>query len=408
MLEKKVNAMLCGDALNKKMSNAIAYDDSIRRASPSERLLAMSDVYDFYFATEMSREIYTKLYLALIRSLRKKETTAAIRQRYQNKQMILQHEYNSVLGGADSFTILGTSGIGKSRAINRAVELISEHQLLVTRETKIIMFLTVQCMFDSSVKGLLLEILRRVDELLDTKYYANAIRYRFTTDMLIGSVSNVCINHIGVLIVDEIQNIVSSKNGKSIVCALTQLINNSGISICMVGTPECATFFDADMKLARRSLGLSYSHLEYNQSFSDLCSALFRYQYMEERAELTDGMTAWLYEHSGGITSVVISLFLTAQEIGIERGQRKIDISLLNDAYTERHALLRAHLAAHAVSVHQKSRAKDVIASQLVHEEYIVDAVSDTLLSDIATIAKNTQADVVNLLYARGVRLEEI
>jgi len=49
---------------------------------------------------------------------------------------------------------------------------------------------------------------------------------RATTDMLIGSVSQVALNHIGLLIVDEIQNVVNSKNGKSLVGALTQLINN--------------------------------------------------------------------------------------------------------------------------------------------------------------------------------------
>ena len=44
-------------------------------------------------------------------------------------------------------------------------------------------------------------------------------------------------NHVGILIVDEIQNVCKSKNGKNLVGMLTQLINNSGISIAMVCTP---------------------------------------------------------------------------------------------------------------------------------------------------------------------------
>ena len=74
-----------------------------------------------------------------------------------------------------------------------------------------------QCPFDSSVKGLLLEVLRKVDEVLDSKYYQNALRARATTDMLIGSVSQVALNHIGMLVVDEIQNVANSKNGKSLI-----------------------------------------------------------------------------------------------------------------------------------------------------------------------------------------------
>lgn len=59
---------------------------------------------------------------------------------------------------------------------------------------------------------------------------------RVTTDMLIGCVSQVSLNHIGLLVVDEIQNVCNHRNGTNLVSMLTQLINNSGISICMVGT----------------------------------------------------------------------------------------------------------------------------------------------------------------------------
>lgn len=68
---------------------------------------------------------------------------------------------------------------------------------------------------------------------MDTTYYKTALRARATTDMLIGSVSQVCLNHIGLLVVDEIQNVVNSKNGKQLIGSLTQLINSSGISIGM-------------------------------------------------------------------------------------------------------------------------------------------------------------------------------
>ena len=64
----------------------------------------------------------------------------------------------------------------------------------------------VQTPFDSSVKGLLLEILRVVDEKLGSKYYSNALRTKSTIDMLIGAVSSVALNHIGLLVVDEIQH----------------------------------------------------------------------------------------------------------------------------------------------------------------------------------------------------------
>lgn len=82
--------------------------------------------------------------------------------------------------------------------------------------------------------------------------------------------------------VDEIQNVANSKNGRSLVGMLTQLINNSGISICMVGTSESAVFFEQAMQLARRSLGLRYDAMEYNDSFRRFCEVLFSYQYVKQ------------------------------------------------------------------------------------------------------------------------------
>ena len=145
-----------------------------------------------------------------------------------------------------------------------------------------------------------MEILRKVDEVLDSKYYQNALRARATTDMLIGSVSQVALNHIGLLVVDEIQNVANSKNGKSLIGALTQLINNSGISICMVGTPESAVFFESAMQLARRSVGLQYTTMGYDAYFQAFCKTLFQYQYVQQRTEITDGIMEWLYEHYNG------------------------------------------------------------------------------------------------------------
>ena len=94
--------------------------------------------------------------------------------------------------------------------------------------------------------------------------------------MLIGSVAQVALNHIGMLVVDEIQNVVNSKNGKSLIGALTQLINNSGISICMVGTPESTVFFEQAMQLARRSVGLQYTTMKYDEYFQSFCKIIFK------------------------------------------------------------------------------------------------------------------------------------
>lgn len=340
--------MLTGKALTDALAVLPIYEPHIRKADKGARLIALSELYRLYLPSDMSVEIYSKLYLALFHSLQKKILPSAELQRRENFHALQSREHNSVIGGADSFTVIGVSGIGKSTAVNRAMELVSQNRIIEFSSPfqRIIPCVVVQCPFDSSVKGLLLEILRRVDEELGTSYHRNATRTRnVTTDMLIGCVSQVCLNHIGVLVVDEIQNVCFHKNGKSLVGALTQLINNSGISICMVGTPESMAFFENAMHLARRALGLQYGALEFGDCFRELCKTLYSYQYVRNSSPLNESILQWLYDHSGGITSVVVSLIHDAQEIAILDDSEELGLSSLNKAYAKRMQMLHRYIA---------------------------------------------------------------
>ena len=183
----KLPEMKSGNDLISELSIIPEYDEAIRLENPTVRLMALSDLYSLYIPSQMSLEIYNKLYLALIRSMQKKYTQMAIRQKYENHKAMQNKSYSGILGGSDSFTIIGTSGIGKSSAISRAISLITENRIIEVEKphTKIIPCLIVQCPFDSSVKGLLLEILRKVDEELETSYYQNAVKSRALTLSLI-------------------------------------------------------------------------------------------------------------------------------------------------------------------------------------------------------------------------------
>ncbi len=372
------------------------YDAAICDADAPVRLMALSDLYRVYVPNQMSLEIYSKLYLALMRSLQKKGTTLAIQQRNQNYRAIVQQEYSGIMGGSDSFTIIGASGIGKSSAISRAITLITENRIIEVENphTKIIPCICVQCPFDSSVKGLLLEILRKVDEVIGGNYYPNALRARTTTDMLIGSVSQVALNHIGLLVVDEIQNVCNSKNGKSLVGMLTQLINNSGISICMVGTPESAVFFEQAMQLARRSLGLRYDVMEYGEDFKMFCEVLYSYQYVKQRTEITDAVTAWLYEHTSGNISVVVSLIHDAQEIAILNGREVLNLESLNEAYQQRLSMLHGFIQPKPKCQTSKTKRRTTI----LKVDTDVETDGEFTIAALVSQAKSEGVDIVELL----------
>ena len=399
----KLPEMKSGNELISALSIIPEYDETICQQNQAVRLMALSDLYQIYIPSQMSLEIYSKLYLALFRSMQKKGTQMAIKQRYENYRAIQQQSYSGILGGSDSFTIIGTSGIGKSSAISRAISLITENRIIETDKpyTKIIPCLIVQCPFDSSVKGMLFEILRKVDETLGSSYYQYALKSRATTDMLIGSVAQVALNHIGMLVVDEIQNVVNSKNGKSLIGALTQLINNSGISICMVGTPESTVFFEQAMQLARRSVGLQYTTMKYDEYFQSFCKIIFKYQFLKNQTEITAAITEWLYEHSAGVVSVVVSLIHDAQEIAILTGKEVLNLDTLNEAYQQRLSLLHGYIQPSVIQNKPTTRKKKTAASVKKNQSAVVKQAEEQAnysISEIAEKAKAENLDVVKLL----------
>lgn len=399
---EKMPPMLSGKELISSLAVLPEYDANfIINMSMSERLIALSDLYNIYVPSKMSMEIYNKLSLALIRSLQKKATKAVMSQQRENYKAIQQKAfYGGIIGGADSFSIVGCSGIGKTTSINRAIDLLTENPVIEIENpyTRIISCLVVQCPFDSSIKGMLLEILRKVDELLGSKYYENALRRKATTDTLIGAVSQIALNNIGLLIIDEIQNVCNSKNGRSLIGSLTQLINNSGISICLVGTPECLKFFEQTMYLARRSLGLQYGLLDYGVEFIQFCNIVFRYQYTLSHTEISDVIIQWLYEHSGGNVSIVITLLHDAQEIAILTGYEKLDIEMLNEAYMKRMELLHDYVEPTITRNKQTSTKKKEPSAAICDKsnEYYIK--SDWNIADLVIKAKEENGDIVSLL----------
>ena len=90
--------ILTGAELNKALRQLPeAPTDNFRRnATQTERLIALSDLYDIYIPNQMAVDIYTKLYISLMRSLSKKQTKNATMQANQNH--IAAHSGISKLG----------------------------------------------------------------------------------------------------------------------------------------------------------------------------------------------------------------------------------------------------------------------------------------------------------------------
>ena len=337
--------LLTGANLLEALTHFPKYTAEVRLLSASERLMRLTDIYRIFAPTMMSTDIYHKLYTMTYMSLTQKGTINSVRQLNAVSRWMSNNEYNGVITGATSGSLIGPSGVGKSTCLQRAVKLLGG--VIEPHGTchKIIPVLLINCPFDSNYKGLLSQIIVAVDEALGSTYYDSVGGNRANSQQLLGLVAQICHLHIGTLIVDEIQFVIEHRAGKQLYMMLVQLINMSGISILLVGTPDCTDFLLQAPQMARRSVGLQYGPMQYNEDFRKLCSVLYSYQYVSNASVFNESIGCWLYSHSGGVPASVIALFHDAQEIAITRNIETIGIETLTTAYNERMKMLHRHIS---------------------------------------------------------------
>ena len=66
-LISKLPPMNTGAELTKALEDIPPYSEDVRNADTTTRLMALSELYNIYIPSSMSHEIYSKLYLAMIR-----------------------------------------------------------------------------------------------------------------------------------------------------------------------------------------------------------------------------------------------------------------------------------------------------------------------------------------------------
>ena len=405
----KMPKMLMGQELEKAMLSLPVYDAAICHADAGTRLTALDAMTDIYVPSQMSYEIYSKVYLAMLHSLKKKQTKDAIQQGNQNHMRLQGLGYNSVLGGADSFSIIGPSGIGKSTAIAKSIALSGGDQIITTENpyAQIIPCINVQCPHDCSVKGLLLAILSQVDVLIGTRYEHLAVKDRASIDNLIGTVSQIALNNILLIVIDECQNICRNKGGVNLVASMTQLINSSGVSICLVGLPETELFLGKEMQLARRSVGLSYSALPYDEYFIQFCETLFSYQYVTHPSKLTPELIELLYECTGGIIAIVVSIIMEAQQIAILTGKEELNKETILMAYNKRLKNVQDFVQVKSKKRSQTSSIVNKNTADISQKSSVDEAGMDILIAVIIDKARSEGLDAVELLKGQEILIEE-
>jgi hypothetical protein len=267
----------------------------------------------------LARNPLDKTFLERIRVLHQ------LREEEEEAHKYIDERLNYIRSTADSLSIIGISGIGKTTAIERLLLMypqVIKHEMYKGHpfnRTQIV-WLKIDCPYDGSLSTLCKSFFKAIDDLLGTRYlekygYLN----RVTSTMLLHMTSLASMYGIGVLVIDEIQHLLHSKNDQEeMLNFFVTLSNTVGIPTVLIGTSKAQQLFKGNFRQARRAASdgaIIWDRMSMDsEEWEFFLETLWELQCLKTRSELTEDVKKTFYEECQGITSVAVNLFILAQE----------------------------------------------------------------------------------------------
>ena len=285
----------------------------------------------------LARNPLNKTFLERIRLLHE------LREDEKQAHKYIEDRLNYIRSTADSLSIIGISGIGKTTAIER---LLLMYPQVIKHETyknqmfnrTQITWLKIDCPYDGSLSTLCKSFFKAIDDILGTHYLEKFGYFnRITSTMLLYMTSLASLYGIGVLVIDEIQHLANSKNEQEeMLNFFVTLSNTVGVPTVLIGTSKAQQLFKGNFRQARRAASdgsIFWDRMEKDSEEWELfLETLWNIQCLKEHTELTEELKTVFYEECQGITAVAVNLFILAQEQVLfddNNVQEKITIDVL-------------------------------------------------------------------------------
>jgi len=253
---------------------------------------------------------------------------------------------------ANSFSIIGPSGCGKSKAIEKILKqydsVIYHPDLKLTQ----IPCLKLECPSNGSLKQLCKSFFIALDKRLGSKYKSKYGKARAGVDEMVAEMAHLANLHaIGVLIIDEIQNLSVHRSGgeASMMNFFVTLVNDIGIPVILVGTPKARRLLAKDFSQARRGSGLGsvmWERLKQDGHWEKLTDLMWRYQWLHRKTELTDEIRNVLYDCSQGVIDILVKLFVLSQWRAMLTKTEALSAGLIQKTYQDEFKVVHPMLAA--------------------------------------------------------------
>jgi len=239
---------------------------------------------------------------------------------------------------ASGLTLIGPSGMGKSTNFINILNLYPQVILHPEHSTYQIVWLKVDCPHAGSLKGLCTDIFIAVDRLLGTNYFKKFGASRNSEDYMLAQVAQIAHTHnLGVLVIDEMQNLVTARRSCSdMLNFLVKMDNIIGVPVIRIGTNEAFPILQGNFRNARRGTGegsVIWDRMRNNDEWYFFMETMWEYQWTKISTDFSDEFNEVFYDESQGIIDIAIKLYKMVQWRAISLGGKEaINVNLIKQA----------------------------------------------------------------------------
>lgn len=247
-----------------------------------------------------------------------------------------------------SVSVLGCSGVGKTCAVSRILSLypqVLKHKAgRVGSECIQIVYLRVECPHEGSVKSLCINAIAAIDQVTG-EHFSNWAHSRRSIEELKARLSQLLtIYHVGLLVLDEMQNIMANRqNRDTLFNFLVSISNTLYVPLMFISTPKIAKFMELDFKTSRRfgSFGtFKWDRLkntpEDHAEWDIFINELSQYSIlMNESQSMPEDVKSAFYYYSQGVPDILLKLFIISQKKAQVLKMDRLTPELISNVFRE-------------------------------------------------------------------------
>jgi len=234
-----------------------------------------------------------------------------------------------------SISLIGASGMGKSTTTERILSRYPQLLFHKAQGLHQVVYMKLDCPHDGNIKQLAKDFIFELDKILQTDFY-NKLPRRISTDELLQHVKHLAATYsVGLLVIDEIQNLSVKKSGgrEAMMNFFQELCNTLRVPIMLMGTMKAMSVLQLDFRQARRNTAVgsfAWEPMKNDETWQFFLEELWENQWLQEYAPLTPEFIDLLYKETQGIIAVLSTAFIMAQLRALRTGEEKLTEELFS------------------------------------------------------------------------------